>query len=548
MDVLKTAVPVAVGLASAAYMGLKLATKTGTSDFSQDSTIPTAAIREGDLSHDAEYNEDPDKFLQRCEERYGPVFNLYALGQKLTCVSGPDLVKDVFMTDALNFSDAMDQLTGLHAFMASIRKSNKDAENRTPHELIKDAIASKMTEFTPRIVKSAERVITRTLSVSDEIIVDNLGNVIQEVIATAMANLFMGPELEMDPKVIHTFIMCTYDFGLMISGSDHKSFWHSITNKFKYNVRSPLQRHVQVLVDATTPVLLKRREQEAEALEKGKDYSASENILQTMLDKSSKYGYIDLEDICGHILILVLASVHSTAIMTTQALYYMAAYPEYMEPLYDEIQEVLNQQTEEREEQRRTKLASGEMRSSPSTFANTDLDPMNDRVLTEKAVRRLEKMDSFVRESMRYDVKRLFGAHLARRDAVLSNGMKITKGSRVIVNATSVHFSEELQGTEPFGFQPWRFVGKGKGAAKAAVDNLPFGMGRHVCPGRFLAVHEIKIVCALLVSRFSRLEIMEKEKTMDMLLDRLGYVTPPSPIMMTRRGRPLSSTPKPAVI
>lgn len=143
------------------------------------------AIREGDQSHDAEYNEDPDKFLQKCEKQYGQVFNLFILNQRVTCVSGPTLVRDIFMTDDLNFSDALNQLTGLHAFMASIRKSNKDADNRMPHELIKDAISPNMAEFTPRIVNCAERVISGAMGGSNEVVIDHLGYVIQELIASA---------------------------------------------------------------------------------------------------------------------------------------------------------------------------------------------------------------------------------------------------------------------------------------------------------------------------------------------------------------------------
>ncbi|KAF9964598.1 hypothetical protein BGZ70_006216 [Mortierella alpina] len=545
--VLKVAIPVAVGLASAVYLGKKMAAQSGSSDFSRDKTIPTVAIRAGDQSHDAEYNEDPDKFLQKCEKQYGQVFNLLILNQRVTCVSGPTLVRDIFMTDDLNFSDALNQLTGLHAFMASIRKSNKDADNRMPHELIKDAISPNMAEFTPRIVSCAERVISGAMGGSNEVVIDHLGYVIQEIIASAMADVYMGSELEKDRKVIDAFIMCNYDFGMMLAFNSGRSFWHSIKNKFKYNVRSPLHKHVQALVDVATPVLERRSQLKAEALRQGKEYSPPTDVLQAMVDNAAKYGYVDLEDICGHILILVLASVHTTNLFTTHALYYMAAYPQYIEPMFEEVQEVLNEQAKEREEQRQEQLASGNV-SSMAAFLGTELDPQNDRQLSEKAVRKLQKIDSFVRETMRYQNTRLFGTHLARRDTVLSNGMKITKGSRVIGNVTSVHFSEELQGEEPFEFRPWRFVGKGKGASKAAVDLLPFGIGRHACPGRFLAVNEIKIVCALIVTKFSKLEIKEKEKTMDMLLDRLGYVNPPSPIIMTRREGSILQSPAPVAI
>jgi len=59
-------------------------------------------------------------------------------------------------------------------------------------------------------------------------------------------------------------------------------------------------------------------------------------------------------------------------------------------------------------------------------------------------------------------------------------------------------------------------------------------MIRHVCPGRFLAVHDMKIFGALIVGRYSKIEILEREKTKLMLQNRLG-TTPPSPLILTSR-------------
>ncbi|KAF9954475.1 hypothetical protein BGZ72_004580 [Mortierella alpina] len=93
--VLRTALHIGIGLASAAFLGLKMSGVVGKG---YDKSIPTVALRLGNKTHDAEYSEDPDLFLSTCEERYGPVFNLYIFNQFSTMVSGP-LAREIFMNE-----------------------------------------------------------------------------------------------------------------------------------------------------------------------------------------------------------------------------------------------------------------------------------------------------------------------------------------------------------------------------------------------------------------------------------------------------------------
>ncbi|KAF9969479.1 hypothetical protein BGZ75_002788, partial [Mortierella antarctica] len=85
---------------------------------------------------------------------------------------------------------------------------------------------------------------------------------------------------------------------------------------------------------------------------------------------------------------MVLVSVHTTSDSSTYLSYYLAAYPEYIEPLFEEQLTVLNQISQEREEQRQEKLKTGEV-ASAKDFEGTPLDPKNDRDLTSAAVKRM---------------------------------------------------------------------------------------------------------------------------------------------------------------
>ncbi|KAG0211433.1 hypothetical protein BGX28_007925 [Mortierella sp. GBA30] len=515
IDILKAVLPVGIGLASAAYLTLKIV-KNGVRE---DKSIPMVALRPGDSTHDAEYFEDPDKFLINCEKKYGLVFSLRILNQTLVAVGGA-MVRDVFMNEDFSFLDALDEITGMRAFTTSVIKSNKEPDTRVPHEIIRDTISPSLPLFTPRIVDQLESFIESKLGKCDQKLVEDPLLIFQDMIAGAMASVFMGPEVAKDRKVIDTFIQCTYDFAKVLGKDARKNFWHTFQNRAKYGVMNPLHKHVQVLVDAATPVVLERRRLEAKAAEQGIEYDRPLDIMQKLLDNFDKYNLVDLEDLCGHILNLVLASVHTTSDSSTNLLYYLAAFPEYTQSLYDEQQEVLGQIAKEREEQRQKKLQSGEV-SSAAAFDGTDLDPKNDQDLSAAAVKRMLKMDSYLQ-------------HLARRDIVLSNGMVIHKGRSAIINVTSVHYNDELQGDNPAEFQPWRFVGKSKAATKASGDFLSFGMGRHACPGRFLAIQELKTVAALVVSRYSKLELQDPSKKKKSLHTRIGDSVPTGIIFTSR--------------
>lgn len=271
----------------------------------------------------------------------------------------------------------------------------------------------------------------------------------------------------------------TYDFGVVVGRENRKNPWHAWSNKTKYGILNPLQKHIKVLTDAAGPVIEERRRQEAEANENGVEWDRPLDIMQRLLDNNDKYGFIDLEDVCGHLLILILVSVHTTTDTSTNLMYYLACFPEYHEPLFQEQQEILGQIEAEREELRQRKLQSGEFESAEE-FIGTELDPAHDRDLSAAAMKRMVKMDSFVREIFRYRMTRLELMHLARKPVTLSNGIRIAKGQMVAINLRSLHQSSEYQGEDPTEFRPFRFLGKAKAATKAATDYLPFGMGRYV--------------------------------------------------------------------
>lgn len=105
---------------------------------------------------------------------------------------------------------------------------------------------------------------------------------------------------------------------------------------FSYRVRWALSKAKRIVV----PLILKRR-----ALEEkhGSDYKKPEDFLQYMMDDANEFDG-QPEKLAHRLLILTLASVHTTSMAATQTLFDLCTHPEYIDPLRQKILEVLDKE------------------------------------------------------------------------------------------------------------------------------------------------------------------------------------------------------------
>lgn len=115
--------------------------------------IPKVSLREGDSTHDVEFNENPDAFLLRCEQAYGTVFQIQCLNQSLIVVSGPSLAREIHLHEGFSFRDAVEHMTGYRAFIHSVIKSHKDIDSMLHFQLLREGVSTKLSSFTPEIVQ-----------------------------------------------------------------------------------------------------------------------------------------------------------------------------------------------------------------------------------------------------------------------------------------------------------------------------------------------------------------------------------------------------------
>lgn len=80
-------------------------------------------------------------------------------------------------------------------------------------------------------------------------------------------------------------------------------------------------------------------------------------------------------------------------------------------------------------------------------------------------------------------------------------------GSTVVVDLNGSHLNPTIY-EDPTEFRPWRFIemqeltGKRTDMISASPDWLMFGYGKHMCPGRFFAAVEIKMMMAYVVMNY----------------------------------------------
>jgi cytochrome P450 len=85
---------------------------------------------------------------------------------------------------------------------------------------------------------------------------------------------------------------------------------------------------------------------------------------------------------------------------------------------------------------------------------------------------------------------------------------------------------------DPQSFEPERWLGHDDepDAASARRVSMPFGAGPRLCPGRYLALQEIKMVMAMLLASFELKSVTSADG--GSVRERLDFTMAPVPLLM----------------
>ncbi|KAJ7762300.1 cytochrome P450 [Mycena maculata] len=204
------------------------------------------------------------------------------------------------------------------------------------------------------------------------------------------------------------------------------------------------------------------------------------NVLEYLSYKHAKGGNIGPGAflwIMSMLLGIIFASVHQTASVVVWVVFELALRPEYLKALREEIHNNIDPVT-------------------------NDLDSSNIGEVIQRAV----WLDSFIREVLRTKGDTLSTCRFTTSDIPLG-GYTIPKGHLVFPLATLVHLNP-VHHPDPTVFRPERWHGSNaRPAVMSSPNYIPFGLGRWSCPGKVLAVSEIKmIVWSMIVKSTPRLD------------------------------------------
>ncbi|KAI1791203.1 cytochrome P450 [Ganoderma leucocontextum] len=278
-----------------------------------------------------------------------------------------------------------------------------------------------------------------------------------------------------------------------------KSYIARLTTSVKASIRSVIP-HIKPLLDERKAKIMENGVGESWP---GKPNDMMEWILEQAIPRRSSD-----ESIAQRILLVNFAAIHTSSNSITHALFDLAAAPQYLQPLREEIEPII--------------AAAG---------------------WTKAAMGNMWKLDSFLRESQRFNGIGLTSlTRKAMKDVTLNNGTVIPKGALVVAASYPTHHDDAIY-EHANTFDPFRFSrmreGEGEGVkhqfVNTSLDFVSFGHGKHACPGRFFAANELKAILAYIVVNYDLKITGDGERPANMYFAATVVPSPKGQIMFRKR-------------
>ncbi|CAF1038046.1 unnamed protein product [Rotaria sordida] len=189
---------------------------------------------------------------------------------------------------------------------------------------------------------------------------------------------------------------------------------------------------------------------------------------------------------------IIWAAVVNTAIMSCWSLVDLLLHPEALEAVKQELKENI---------------------SSSSTL-----------IYDKETLAKLKILESCINESMRH-IFNTVSARQAKIDTIIEcldkTKVGLRKGDMLVYPTFLKHFDPNLFGPNPYEYQYDRFIKKPNEPKAPSV--MLFGCGPHMCPGRFLAINEIKMLITVIIQHMDIEFVNMTEQDKDDYRKKLPY-------------------------
>ncbi|RPA74023.1 cytochrome P450 [Ascobolus immersus RN42] len=305
-------------------------------------------------------------------------------------------------------------------------------------------------------------------------------NKVLNIVAQTSARIFVGPVICKDESWIKETIM--YTVNVFNAATSLKKLPWIKKKLFSSTVPEvkTLRASRQKAFDILRPEIARRRAAEKEAKENGTEWKEVDDYLEWIrrrLDSHPTMGTIQYQAKLQ--LDLSMAAIHTTSLTLTHIIFDLAANPQYIPELREEIRSVL------------------------ATTGGK---------VTKLGMHKMSKLDSCMKESQRMNV---LGLSMVSREIVDRKGLTLKSGLH-LPYGTRVHtphhdmLRDSNRWDDPEKFDPFRFHRLRQTPGKethgqfvtTASDFTAFGHGKHACPGRFFASAELKGILIILLARY----------------------------------------------
>ncbi|KAJ3543507.1 hypothetical protein NM688_g5847 [Phlebia brevispora] len=415
------------------------------------------------------YLHNGRKILQEGYDKYkGGMFKIPTLARWIVVVTGPRLVDEMhkFSDEYVSFLEGAGDLIGTrymfgegfheNPYHVTVIRGQLTRQLVTAFPDIRDEITAAFGEHIPAHTDAWLSVPALPI--------------MRQIVARVSNRVFLGLPYCRNQAYLDLAINFTVDVGKGRSVIPlFPVFLRGLAAKFITNIERRIDTCRGYLQD-----LIQGRLQDMDKF--GNDWADKPNdMLQWLIDEEKKSGTIDVRNVVRMVLAVNFAAIHTSSNSFTHALYHLAANPEFIASLREEVEGIL-------QEEGWTKAAMGKMR----------------------------KLDSFMRESQRMNgINGISVMRKAMQDLKFSDGTFIPAGTLMVAAATAIHMDEENY-MDPDVFNPWRFsdMREEDGSAlkhqfvNTSLDYVSFGHGKHACPGRFFAANELKAMMAHVVVNY----------------------------------------------
>ncbi|OTB06304.1 hypothetical protein M426DRAFT_115142 [Hypoxylon sp. CI-4A] len=295
-----------------------------------------------------------------------------------------------------------------------------------------------------------------------------LVDVITRIVARASSRMFGGSELSRNSSWVAASIAFAIDGYIGAQKlKRYPEFLKPIAARLIPEVRG-LVKYYEEAEKAALPMLAERER----TGERPKDLLAW--MQDAAVDEET-----DPRFIAGILLKISFAAIHTTASANSQLIFDLCAHPDLIPLVREEFDRVANENGK----------------------------------ISKKGFFEMHIMDSIMKESQRFNPLLLITfERIITEDWRLSDGFVIPAHTTIGVPAQAISMDPKLY-PEPETFDGLRFAKlrkatddpaiKGKAQFAAAnPQSMPFGYGRHACPGRFFASDEIKAITMYLLNNY----------------------------------------------